>query len=303
MEFLRTNRSFLTVLIPFLAIPWITFGHFHLFLFNFSHNRFEYFGFASEMSTSSMIVLLLVWMVSVALISALTMSRFYCGTLCPNTFFAHLLTLVTKKKNGWVQKISGFMLLVILSFVLAFSLIAYGVDTVELSFGLTSLSVSGWLVIFLTLLMTTEIFMIQGWYCAYLCPYGATCAILPIDDRLSYEFGDPANDCTECEGCVKICPIPNLDIRQGFDLRCIQCGLCEVACEKTFTKHPNITTLISHSKRPILQSAGRGSGYIFALLAIIVISISSTMYLMQEDRLENCLLENTSLHRSILEKL
>lgn len=295
MEFLRTNRSFLAVLIPFMAIPWITFEHFHLFLFNFSHNRFEYFGFATEMSTSSMIALLLVWVVSAALMSALTLSRFYCGTLCPNTFFAHLLTLVTKKKNGWVQKISGFMLLVILSFVLAFSLIAYGVDTVELSFGLTSLSVSGWLVIFLTLLMTTEIFMIQGWYCAYLCPYGATCAILPIDDRLSYDFGDPANDCTECEGCVKICPIPNLDIRQGFDLRCIQCGLCEEACKKIFAKssHPSLITL---DKRHFMRASGRENILLIWVGLILLLVFLGGMYLFDIERLDSCRLENKILY-------
>ena len=187
------------------------------------------------------------------------------------------------------------MLLVVLSFVLAFSLIAYGVDTLELSYGFTHLSVSGWLVICLTLLMAAEIFMIQGWYCAYLCPYGAMCAILPIEDRLTYEYRDPEHHCTECGGCVKICPIPDLDIRQGFDLRCIQCGLCEVACKKMFAKssHPSLITL---DKRPLLRASGREKILLIWAGFILFLALFGGMYLFDIERLDSCRLENKVLY-------
>lgn len=296
MKFLDENRAFLALLIPFMTIPWITLGDYHLLLFNFSHNRLEYAGYATEMSTWALVALVILLGVSFALISALTLSRFYCGTLCPNTFFAHLLTLFGKKKNSLPSKIIGLSILTALASMLAFSVVAYGMSTDELIDALGNLTFAGWLVITLSALMIAEVYMIQGWYCAYLCPYGATCAILPIEDRLSYEFSDPANDCTECGGCVKICPIPDLDIRVGFDLRCIQCGLCEHACEKTFAKHPTITTLITRENRPIVQSGGRGVGYVFAIVAIVLISVLSSLYLMQDDRLESCRFENKLLH-------
>ena len=31
----------------------------------------------------------------------------------------------------------------------------------------------------------------------------------------------------DCDKCVKVCPIDELDIKAGFDIRCVQCGLCE----------------------------------------------------------------------------
>jgi polyferredoxin len=296
MRFLRENRAFLALFIPFMAIPWITIGDFHLLLFNFPHDRLELFGFAREMNTYALIGTFILIAVGVALISALTLSRFYCGTLCPNTFFAHLLTLFGKKKNSLPSKVMGFSILTALASMLAFSVVAYGISTDELIGAITDLSFAGWLVITLSLLMIAEVYMVQGWYCAYLCPYGATCAILPIEDRLSYEFSDPTDDCTDCGGCVKICPIPGLDIRQGFDLRCIQCGLCEEACHKTFAKNPTIETLISHEQRPILQSGGKGIGYTIAIFLIIAGSGLGTFYLIQDDRLESCRLENQNLY-------
>lgn len=296
MRFLRENRAFLALLIPFMAIPWIRLGDFHLLLFNFTHNRLEIIGFGIEMGVYGLITLILLWGIGITLISALSLSRFYCGTLCPNTFFAHLLTLFAQKKKSILSKIIGLSLLTALASMLAFSVVAYGMSTDELIDAIRNLTLAGWLVIVLSFLMIAEVYMIQGWYCAYLCPYGATCAILPIEDRLSYEFRDPANDCTECGGCVKICPIPNLDIRAGFDLRCIQCGLCEEACHKTFAKNPSITTLIAHENRPIVQSGGKGIGYVLAIVLISVFAVLGTLYLIQDDRLESCRFENKILY-------
>lgn len=295
MQFLRNNKAFLALLIPFMAIPWIRLGDYHLLLFNFSHNRFEYLGYAAEMNTSSMVILVILLGISLALISALSLSRFYCGTLCPNTFFAHLLTLFAQKKKSILSKIIGLSILTALASMLAFSVVAYGISTDELIDAVMNLTFAGWLVIVLSLLMIAEVYMIQGWYCAYLCPYGATCAILPIEDRLSYTFSDPTNDCTDCGGCVKICPIPNLDIREGFDLRCIQCGLCEAACEKTFAKS-SIHSLIHAEKRSLLQAGGKSKGIFLAIIVIVIFTAVGVSTLIDEDRLESCRLENQNLH-------
>jgi len=295
MQFLRQNKTFLVLLIPFMGIPWITIGDFHLLLFNFPHNRLEIGGFGIEMGTYTLITLVLLFGVGIALISALTLSRFYCGTLCPNTFFAHLLTLFGKKKKSIRSKIGGFTLLTALASMLTFSVVAYGVNTNELIVAITHLTFAGWLVILLSLLMIAEVYMIQGWYCAYLCPYGATCAILPIEDRLNYEYNDPQNNCTDCGGCVKICPIPDLDIRQGFDPRCIQCGLCEEACKKTFAKSPT-SSLIHHDNRSLLRAGGRGKGFSVVIITLILLILTVIHFLSNSDRLDSCRLENQNLH-------
>lgn len=295
MGFLRRNKAFLALLIPFLVIPWISLGEFHLLLFNFSHDRLELLGMATETSIYALIGITVLFGLGIVLISALSLSRFYCGTLCPNTFFAHLLSLFKGKKTSLLSKLIGFSLLTVLASMLAFSLVAYGISTDELIDALMHLTFAGWLVILLSWLMIAEVYMVQGWYCAYLCPYGATCAILPIEDRLSYEFSDPTDDCTDCGGCVKICPIQGLDIRHGFDIRCIQCGLCKEACEKTFAKSP-ISSLIHHEKRSIFRSGGRGKGFIIAVITMVVFMTIGAFYLIDSNRLESCRLENRALY-------
>ncbi len=296
MKFLHQNRAFLALLIPLLAVPWISIDGFHLLLFNFPHNRLEFFFTGIEMGTYTLIGIVVFLGLGIALISALTLSRFYCGTLCPNTFFAHLLTVFKGKKKSLLSKFMGFSLLTFLASALAFSVVAYGISTTELLDALNHLTFSGWLVITLLLLMIAEVYMVQGWYCAYLCPYGATCAILPINDRLTYTHEDSKNQCIECEGCVKICPIPDLDIRKGFDIRCIQCGLCEIACEKTFAKNPIITTLISHKPTSIFRAGGREKGFFIAVIVIILFIFGGILFLSDSNRLDSCRLENQILY-------
>jgi len=47
--------------------------------------------------------------------------------------------------------------------------------------------------------------------------------------------GKPAGDCVNCKQCVHVCPT-GVDIRQGADLGCIQCGLCIDACDAMMSK-------------------------------------------------------------------
>ena len=295
MKFLRDNRFFLALFIPFIIIPWIKIGNNHLLIFNFPHNRFEYFGLAIEMGTYSLILLLTVIVIAIALLSGQSLSRFYCGSYCPNTFFAHLLTLFKAKKQSILVKMMGLTFLTVLAITFSFSIIAYGIDSNELLDALFHLNFTGWLVVVLSALMITEVYMLQGWYCAYLCPYGAICAILPLEDRLTYQYEDTNKQCVDCQGCVKVCPIPDLDIRKGFDIRCIQCGLCETACEKIFAK-TDIQSLIVSEKRSHFKAAGRGKGIVIAIILITVVTIASIFYLVDEQELNSCRLENRFLY-------
>jgi polyferredoxin len=247
------------------------------------------------MGTYSLVGMIVILALGATIITALTLSRFYCGRVCPNTFFAHMLTFFKGKKKSFISKFMGFTLLTFLASALAFSIVAYGISSNELIVALQNLTFSGWLVIALSLLMIAEVYMIQGWYCAYLCPYGAACAILPIEGRLTYTYSDSEKNCTQCGGCVKICPIPNLDIRKGFDTRCIQCGLCEVACEKTFAKSP-IDSLIYVEKSSIFRSGGRSKGITISIIVIVLLLLLSISTLTNPERLEACRLENKVLY-------
>ena len=59
------------------------------------------------------------------------------------------------------------------------------------------------------------------------------------------EQGLPAGDCIDCLQCVYVCPT-GVDIRNGPNLGCIQCGLCIDACDAVMAKIGRPTRLIAY---------------------------------------------------------
>jgi len=57
--------------------------------------------------------------------------------------------------------------------------------------------------------------------------------------------GLPAGDCVDCLQCVTACPA-GIDIRQGLQMECTQCGLCADACDGVMTKLGLPTGLIAY---------------------------------------------------------
>jgi cytochrome c oxidase accessory protein FixG len=57
--------------------------------------------------------------------------------------------------------------------------------------------------------------------------------------------GEPAGDCVDCLQCVHVCPT-GVDIRDGANLGCIQCGLCIDACDSVMAKLGRPARLIAY---------------------------------------------------------
>jgi cytochrome c oxidase accessory protein FixG len=91
--------------------------------------------------------------------------------------------------------------------------------------------------------------------CIYMCPWPRIQAALTDEWALNvtyrYDRGEPrmavwkakqarakgesAGDCVTCHQCIAVCPT-GVDIREGSQLGCIQCGLCIDACNAMMTK-------------------------------------------------------------------
>ena len=92
--------------------------------------------------------------------------------------------------------------------------------------------------------------------CVYMCPWPRIQAALTDEWALNVAYrrdrgeprmslkkaederaaGQPAGDCIDCLQCVAVCPT-GVDIREGAQLGCIQCGLCIDACDPQFPRH------------------------------------------------------------------
>lgn len=69
--------------------------------------------------------------------------------------------------------------------------------------------------------------------------------------------GGAAGDCVDCNQCVAVCPI-GIDIRQGPNFACINCGLCVDACDSVMTKLDRPRGLIDFESWTNIERGRRG---------------------------------------------
>ncbi|MBX9777302.1 MAG: cytochrome c oxidase accessory protein CcoG [Xanthobacteraceae bacterium] len=101
--------------------------------------------------------------------------------------------------------------------------------------------------------------------CTYMCPWPRIQAALTDEHALNVTYrydrgeprgsikknaalreqGAPVGDCIDCLQCVYVCPT-GVDIRDGANLGCIQCGLCIDACDTVMTKIGRPLRLIAY---------------------------------------------------------
>jgi cytochrome c oxidase accessory protein FixG len=101
--------------------------------------------------------------------------------------------------------------------------------------------------------------------CIYMCPWPRIQAALTDEWALNVTYrrdrgeprvsvkkaeqlrlaGEPAGDCIDCHQCINVCPT-GVDIREGIQLGCIQCGLCIDACDNIMKEIGRPTGLIAY---------------------------------------------------------
>jgi len=101
--------------------------------------------------------------------------------------------------------------------------------------------------------------------CIYMCPWPRIQAALTDEWALNVTYrkdrGEPrmsvkkaeqlrahdqsAGDCIDCHQCINVCPT-GVDIRDGIQLGCIQCGLCIDACDGVMQQVGRPTGLIAY---------------------------------------------------------
>jgi cytochrome c oxidase accessory protein FixG len=212
--------------------------------------------------------LILIWLNAVA-------GRVWCGYFCPQTVWTDLFLLVERliegdrrerlKKQGAPLtprrileiglKHASWLLIAMLTggaFVLYFSdaptLLA------DLATGRASMLAYAWVGI-----LTCTTYTLAGFareqVCTWMCPWPRLQGAIWDPEALTVNYrdhrgeprasakkamelrakGEPAGDCVDCLQCVNVCPI-GIDIREGPNFACINCGLCVDACDTTMAK-------------------------------------------------------------------
>ncbi|WP_395825031.1 cytochrome c oxidase accessory protein CcoG [Elstera sp.] len=104
-------------------------------------------------------------------------------------------------------------------------------------------------------LFTATTYLLAGWareqVCTYMCPWPRFQAAMLDEQTLTVTYQkwrgetrgkhkagdswDGRGDCIDCKQCVAVCPT-GIDIRDGIQLECINCGLCVDACNEIMDK-------------------------------------------------------------------
>jgi len=211
--------------------------------------------------------------------------RIWCGYLCPQTVWTDLFFAIERFIEGdrrehmrrdslkwtavtWARKGAKHFVWLMVAWWTGGAWVLYFADAPtlvkDLATGEAPFVAYLWIGI-----LTASTYTLAGHMreqvCLYMCPWPRIQAALTDEYALNVTYrydrgeprcsvkkaeqlraqGQPAGDCVDCLQCVHVCPT-GVDIRDGANLGCIQCGLCIDACDAVMKKLGRPARLIAY---------------------------------------------------------
>jgi cytochrome c oxidase accessory protein FixG len=211
--------------------------------------------------------------------------RVWCGYMCPQTIWTDLFYAVERfvegdrreriisDKRGWTfthirQAATKHFIWLMIAWWTGGAWVLYFGDAPTLVRDLATLQAPFVAYLWIAILTATT-YTFAGHareqVCIYMCPWPRIQAALTDEWALNVTYrvdrgeprvsvkkaeqlrqhGEPAGDCIDCHQCINVCPT-GVDIRDGIQLGCIQCGLCIDACDAIMSEIGRPTGLIAY---------------------------------------------------------
>ena len=231
--------------------------------------------------------------------------RVWCGYLCPQTVWTDLYLAIERLTEGdrrehmqrderkwtaetYARKAAKHFLWLMVAWWTGGAWVLYFADAPTLVKDLATLQAPLVGYAFIGILTFTT-YTLAGYMreqvCVYMCPWPRIQAALTDEYALNVTYrydrgeprcavskaremrtrGEPAGDCINCKQCVRVCPT-GVDIREGADLACIQCGLCIDACNTMMRKIGRAPGLIGYDTDLNIKRRMEGEEPIFKLV-------------------------------------
>lgn len=219
--------------------------------------------------------------------------RLWCGFACPQTVWTDLFMQVERWIEGdraermrfdkapwtgakWRKRLLKHAVWLLIALLTGGAWIMYFRDAPTLVHEFFT-GEAGAAVYFFVFLFTATTYLLAGMareqVCTYMCPWPRIQGALVDQDTLAITYeawrGEPRGkyrkgedfagrgDCIDCRQCVAVCPM-GIDIRDGFQLECIGCGLCIDACDDVMARIGRPPKLIAYdSERNQARRAAR----------------------------------------------
>jgi cytochrome c oxidase accessory protein FixG len=256
--------TFLALHLILFVTPWLRVGGKPLLLIDIQARQVFFFGSIFTASDTFFLLLILLFAAFALFFFTSLWGRLWCGYACPQTVF--LETWIrpleiwiegdrTQRKRRDQQAMSldriwrkgaKWLAFLAVSVLLSTAIVSFFVPARELWTGQSG-SLAYWFVLIFTGLWYLDFTWFREQFCNYLCPYARFQSALTDDETLLIGYdparGEPrggkgaAKDgrCIACNKCVVVCP-QGIDIRDGFQLECIQCARCIDACVSVMDK-------------------------------------------------------------------
>ncbi|MGD0639184.1 MAG: cytochrome c oxidase accessory protein CcoG [Roseiarcus sp.] len=252
--------------------------------------------------------------------------RVWCGYFCPQTVWTDLFLWVERLIEGdrrdrikldaarWdadkiAKRIAKHGAWLIIAWWTGGAWVLYFADAPTLVGDLATLRAPLMVYIWVGIFTFTTYYLaghMREQFCLYMCPWPRIQAALTDTDALNVSYrwdrGEPrmslkeadkaraafvpAGDCVDCNQCVAVCPT-GVDIRQGLQPGCIQCGLCIDACDAVMAKIRRPTRLIGYDTDENIKRRQRGEPAVYRLVRsrtivyVVVMAIVGALMLYQ----------------------
>jgi len=251
--------------------------------------------------------------------------RLWCGYLCPQTVWTDLFQAIERLVEGdrrqHLQRDAGgwtfermaragtkHFLWLMVAWWTGGAWVLYFADAPSLVRDLATFHAPFIAYAWIGILTVTTYFLaghMREQVCLYMCPWPRIQAALTDEHALNvtyrYDRGEPrgsvkksavlreqglpAGDCVDCHQCVYVCPT-GIDIRDGANLGCIQCGLCIDACDNIMEKIGRPQRLIAYDTDLNIKRRQRGENSIYnivrartVLYAALIVVVGGAMLL------------------------
>jgi cytochrome c oxidase accessory protein FixG len=254
-------------------------------LIDFPHRRFYFFFIELwPQEVYYFTGLLIIAAMTLFLMNAVA-GRVWCGYMCPQTIWTDLFYAVERfvegdrreriisDKRGWTfthirQAATKHFIWLMIAWWTGGAWVLYFGDAPTLVRDLATLQAPFVAYLWIAILTATT-YTFAGHareqVCIYMCPWPRIQAALTDEWALNVTYrvdrgeprvsvkkaeqlrqhGEPAGDCIDCHQCINVCPT-GVDIRDGIQLGCIQCGLCIDACDAIMSEIGRPTGLIAY---------------------------------------------------------
>ncbi|MCC7030864.1 MAG: cytochrome c oxidase accessory protein CcoG [Chitinophagaceae bacterium] len=264
------------------GLPFLSYHGNPLFLFDFSHSKFIFFGQVFLPQDFMLFGIGMLVFLLFIIVFTLIFGRVFCGWICPQTIF---LEMVFRRIEYWIEgpahkqkaadsktwttemylrKTVKHIVYLIFSLMIANIFLSYFIGLKEVV-KIIKAPISDHPAGFMLLLLFTFLFyavfaFVREITCTVICPYGRLQGVLLDKNTIvvayNYLRGEPRNkkrnaaekpgDCIDCGMCVNVCPT-GIDIRNGTQLECVNCTACIDVCNMMMEKVGSDPGLIKYA--------------------------------------------------------